>query len=242
MNPTKIDYLDLTWNPYTGCNNWRLGICGGGGKDFRCWAMTQTIRFKKNYPNGFEPTFYPERFLEPMKHKKPAIIGVSFMGDLFGGWPWASFPESANLVETMDRVRLLILNQARACPRHTFVFLTKCPWNLPKWNPWPDNAWVGVSITSVEQLIDTITPMAQVEASVKFASYEPLLERVPVKHIIGFLNWLIIGGQTGPGAKPPKPKWVQEIIDDADRAGVPVFLKDNLHWPESWQEWPKEKG
>jgi protein gp37 len=76
-----------------------------------------------------------------------------------------------------------------------------------------------------------------VEAPVRFVSFEPLTG--PTINIPGWADWIIIGAMTGPGAIKPKPQWVQGLMDEADKNSVPVFLKDNLHWPEVRQEWPK---
>ena len=239
LNKTGIEYLTHTWNPYTGCLNWRTGVCGGG-KDFKCWAMTTTERFPKNYPNGFEPTFYPERLLDPLKRKKSARIGVAFMGDLFGDWVdiWMPvsviFPNGQKIINCS--FHLVMKDIMQRCPQHTFVFLTKCPWNLPKWNPWPGNAWVGFTATSTKMFANSIIKSQGIKATVRFVSFEPLLEwswnttyKEPLEIVLKAegINWIIIGAATNP-TRLPKIEWVQEIVEAANQAGVPVFLKDNL--------------
>ncbi len=218
MNRTNIEYLDYTWNPYTGCWNWQNGICGGGGKDFRCWAKTQTERFKNLYPKGFEPTFYPKRLLEPLEEERPARIGVCFMGDLGGDWVDPLWVET-------------ILTVVRYCSDHTFVFLTKCPWNLPKWNPWPANAEVGASATNADMAFDAINNLEDVQASVRFISFEPLLSPINLVqldvHLKDAVNGIIIGAATNPLILP-ELEWVQELVEVAEVAEVQVFLKDNL--------------
>ncbi|MDO9333793.1 MAG: DUF5131 family protein, partial [Dehalococcoidales bacterium] len=187
LHRTKIDYLTHTWNFYSGCLNWQNGVCAVGK---HCWAKSITKRFEKNYPNGFKPTFYPEAFMEPLKFKKPARIGCAFMGDLFGDWVdpkmkvcsksgtvW--IPENrmwamSDLSEgTLQEV---IIEVIKRTPQHTFIFLTKCPQNLRKWSPFPDNCWVGTSLTGLEDdFYKRVDCLNKVKANVKFISFEPLL-------------------------------------------------------------------
>ena len=123
-----------------------------------------------------------------------------------------------------------VLHTIRNSKGHRFYLLTKQPQNLIKWSPFPENAWVGQSIT---QALDGIGYMAEVEAAVKFISFEPLLyygvDPLTASELfrISGINWVIIGAQTKP-YKPPKIEWVREIIEAADKAGIPVFLKNNL--------------
>ncbi len=233
MNRTGIEYLDFTWTPYSGCRNHLNGICGGGGRDFRCWAKTMTERFKSHYPYGFEPTFYPECLGEPARVKRPSRIGVSFMGDLFGDWEIAHhFPQEGIWSKTsMEYVKGIILRIVRETPWHTFVFLTKCPWNLPKWNSWPENAWVGVSVNDELQWWRALTYLPEIKATAKFLSFEPLLAPISVERLLSLsrreVDWVIIGGATRP-TKLPELGWVQEIEEATDREGIPVFEKNNL--------------
>ena len=233
MNKTKIEWTDYTWNPITGCLNHTNGLCKGGG--FPCYAYKLAHgRLKERYlANGnyapmtvasiddpFYPRIWPERLYEPWYHKKPSKIFVCDMGELFGDW----------IPDAWTREVLAIVRQ---CSQHTFQLLTKQPQNLAKWSPFPSNCWVGVTATNTKMFVDALDSFNHVEAKVKFVSIEPLLEW----HIGGFLlteiltaqqlDWLIIGAQTKP-YKPPKIEWVQEIVEAADKAGIPVFLKDNL--------------
>lgn len=115
-------------------------------------------------------------------------------------------------------------------PELIFIFLTKCPENLPK--KFPDNCWVGVSATGAEMFYDAAWNLSTVKAKVKLISFEPLLAQTkldPRDAIWTGINWLIIGLQTPFSKKTaPRIEWVKEIVDAADRAGIPVFLKDNL--------------
>jgi protein gp37 len=121
----------------------------------------------------------------------------------------------------------------------TFIFLTKRPENLIKWSPFPDNCHVGVSVTDATMFIDAVNSLRNVTARVKFISFEPLLERINGGECEGSrldclkdagINWVIIGQQTPVSKKnEPKIEWVQEIVEACDKAGVKVWLKDNLN-------------
>lgn len=229
MNKTKIEWADYTWNPVTGC----LFNCS------YCYARKIAERFRgtKAWPNGFEPTVHIGRFDEPIKLRKPCKIFVCSMGELFGDW----LNDNSKL--TIPDVQLSVLQVVKSCPQHTFQFLTKCPQNLPKFNPWPDNAWVGVTATDNAMYEYAMDCLYKVQANVRFISFEPLLEPMSwrISDIKDVLDWIIIGAQTNPN-RLPKREWVQEIIDAADEAGIPVFLKDNLKWDYERKEWPKKGG
>lgn len=232
MNRTNIEYLTHTWNPYSGCLHWRNGVCQVGKN---CWAKRMAERFPKNFPYGFEPTFYPERFLEPLKLKKPARIGVSFMGDLFGDWMQGKAVRSPDGdLGSGQGIMDSIFQVIEKGPQHIFVFLTKCPQNLRKWSPFPPNAWAGVSATDQFAFATAYYHLKDIEAGVKVISMEPLLSwDMRVTEAMMFqakqagITWLILGSQTQP-YRPPKIEWVLEIVEVADKAEIPVFLKENL--------------
>jgi len=257
MNKTSIEWVrnpdgtrGYTWNPITGCLNHVNGMCKGGNFPCYSYKLANGIlkeRYLANqnvapYPDSystadiearhktlgpFHPRFWPERLGELTKHRKPVGVAVCDMGELFGDW----IPQ-----EWQDK----IFEAIRACPQHRFYLLTKQPQNLPRFSPFPENCWVGVTITKHKFLADALVYLPKVEAKVKYLSLEPLLGGVTLKpqdiKLMG-LNWLVIGSQTKP-CKPPKAEWVQEIVETADRAGVPVFLKDNLRpvLPYPWSE------
>lgn len=246
LSESGIEYLDYAWNFFSGCTNWANGNCGGGGQEFNCWAKSITERFADHYPNGFKPTLYPEALLSPMSLKKPSIIGCAFMGDLFldemdpemivpvslyGELKEQTFVDL--LKSSMNPMPAVPLKEAiystiRCCPQHTFLFLTKCPWNLPKWSPFPGNCRVGVTATNDDMFWKSLGWLRKIEAKVKYISLEPLLEQVSsFRFLKGIVDWVIIGAQTNP-YKPPKIEWIQEIVEAADKAGVAVFLKENL--------------
>jgi protein gp37 len=246
MNRTKIEWLNppgikgFTWNPYTGCLNWKNGVCKGGGQEFYCWARAMAQRFPERYHFGFEPTFYPGRYQEPLSRKKPAFIGISFMGDLFGDWMWSG-NRALTVAPTIQRE---ILHTVEACPQHTFLFLTKCSWNLSRWNPWPENAWVGVSATDEESLNRAFDGLFEVEAKVKYLSIEPLLEDLGYPILSNDINWVIVGAATGRKAPKPRLEWINDIVRACKEVNIPIFMKNNLRriFPGLVlrQEWPQE--
>lgn len=233
----------MTWNPITGCLNHVNGLCKGGG--FPCYAYRLANgRLKQRYlanehiaginphesvpyipagmrelelRNPFYPRFWPERMwlheLVGSKRKAKGIF-VCDMSDLFG----IGVPE-----EWTRRV----LDVIKEHPQHRFYLLTKQPQNLAKFSPFPPNCFVGVTVTGVEYMADAVANLAVIEARVKFMSFEPLLGSVMPKGLIDFLDWVIIGAQSKPTVYP-KIEWVEEIVEAADKAGIPVFIKDNL--------------
>jgi len=188
----------------------------------------------------FYPRFWPERLEEPTKGYRYQDYGganasasdkgifVCDMSDLFG----IGVPE-----EWTRRV----LDVIKRCYYHRFYLLTKQPQNLIKFSPFPDNCWVGVTATNRDMFNNAVWHLMSIEANVKYISIEPLLSPItagildtyhnwPVVNgsiLSHVLDWLIIGAQTKPSVFP-KIEWVKEIVEAADKAGIPVFLKDNL--------------
>jgi len=167
--------------------------------------------FRGRYGWHKDIRFYPAELEAIRRRKKPARIFVGSTIELFHDKTIQYMPE--------------IMETVKACPRHTIMFLTKQPQNLPK--SFPKHCYVGVSITTLDLAREAITAFAQIEARIKFASYEPCYDNVPCHHILDFIDWLIIGSQTKP-FRPPSINKVEEIVRAADQAGVKVFLKDNL--------------
>jgi len=155
-----------------------------------------------------------------MSLKTPSKIFPVDMGELFGDWiPYEWQRQIFDIIEL--------------CPEHTFQLLTKQPQNLPKFSPFPENCWVGVTATDGYKFVEALDQLCDIQAKVIYLSVEPLLHwHIPTDILEADLtaqqvNQVIIGAQTKP-YKPPKIEWVQEIVEAADKAGVPVFLKDNL--------------
>lgn len=257
MNKTNIEWVKnpdgsqgYTWNPITGCLNHNDGLCKGGG--FPCYAYKLAHgRLKQRYlrnleialphedpKTAFDDPFYPRfwgsRLYEPVNKirewgrqrrvvhtQEPKGIFVCDMSDLFG----VGIPE-----EWTRRV----LDRFQYCPQHRFYLLTKQPANLFQFSPFPENCWVGVTATNIPMFSEAVKYLTKIKATVKYISFEPLLhwdgiDPVSIKLILqhGGINWVIIGAQTKP-YKPPKIEWLDEIVRACDKAGAPVFLKDNL--------------
>jgi len=237
MNKTQIEWAlnpdetpGYTWNPITGCLN-GCDFCyarrlANGRLRQRYLANENTImRFSDGYaPVKLKVTdpFYP-RFWKDRVDKMSMYTGVGKgificdMSDLFG----IGIPE-----QWINQVFQVI----KFNPRNHFYLLTKQPQNLIKFSPFPDNCWVGVTATNSDMFDTAFRALMRVTAKVKYISFEPLLDWTrteglvnPLKH----LDWVIIGAQTKPTVYP-KIEWVQEIAEACDKAGIPVFLKDNL--------------
>lgn len=218
LSKSGIEYLDYSWGVFSGCHNLERGICPVKA----CWAKSITERFAAHYPNGFKPTFYIEALESPVHIKKPARIGVAWVGDVIGyGLDYKS----------------AIYKAINKCPQHTFLFLTKNPEELIGWSPFPENCWVGVTATDMKGYLMALNGFRWVKATVKFLSCEPLLDRFYYADSgAGIfseslteqgIQWIILGAQTKPTVLP-KLEWVKEIVEAADKAGIPVFLKNNL--------------
>lgn len=231
MNRTKIEWCDYTWNPVTGC--W-----GPGGSYDKptwcsyCYARQLAQRFDNN---GFTPTFHQKRLNQPKLVYKPARIFVCSMADLFGDW----VPE-----EWIAEVQQV----SHDCPQHTFMFLTKNPKRYQEFNPWPENCWVGATVTNQQDFTDRIPGLLKAQALVRFISAEPLTGAIALEKCWGLsfermgsailsghpllrrIQWLIIGALTGPRSTIYRPdgKWVWSLWEQAREAGVPVFMKDSL--------------
>lgn len=211
MNKTKIEWTDYTWNPITGCLK-------------KCWYCY--VKRIKDYDRT--PTFHPERLRQPSQVKNPRRIFVCSTGDLFGRWVdrnWVDF----------------ILKAVRECPQHTFQFLTQ---NAQRYGEFefPDNCWLGETITRQDDYSYGLSPYASHQHHIRFASFEPLLSRIRISERHPF-DWLIVGAMTGPRSQKyqPKVEWINDIIKQADKLRIPIFLKNNLNkvWKgELRQEFP----
>jgi protein gp37 len=224
MNRTKIEWTQYSWNPVTGC----LHGC------WYCYANKLFTRFHRS----FEPEFHPERLIEPLNRKKPSKIFVCSVADLFAPW-------------TPVEWRNLVLEFIEKCPiTHTFQLLTKNPERIPLDYHFPDNVWVGTTVTLEPGTGDVknIEAIKEVKAQVRFVSFEPLLGSIVTeakyKPDLKGLQWIIVGKLTGSRRVKLAPYWFQEIQTEADYAGAPLFMKDNLckelYWFDKRQEFPVE--
>ncbi len=207
MNKTKIEWCDYTTNPVKGLCPM---VCS------YCYARRMYKRYKWNETVRLDMVSFLDG-LDALP-KKPCRVFVGSTMELFGPW-----------VE--DDWMKRILYQVSLKPEHTFIFLTKQPQNLTKWSPFPANCHVGVSTTNKAMFNRATFELIDIVAPVRFVSVEPLLDwKTGGRLDFSMLNWLILGQQTPVSAKTaPKVEWLREIVEAADKANVPVFLKNNLY-------------
>lgn len=212
MNNVKktIGWADYTINPIK-------GLCPMACS--YCYARRMYKRFKWDGTIRFSWDEFGRVRYGIKKLKQPSRIFVGSTMELF----------SCSILPTWLKT---IFSLAKESPQHTFIFLTKLPENLAKWSPFPDNCYIGASATNAQQLSNAYCGLGSIKATVKFLSYEPLLTNVVMQEQFlkdAGINWVIIGQQTPISAKTsPKIEWIKEIVDAADKAVIPVFLKDNL--------------
>jgi protein gp37 len=207
---SSIEWTNSTWNPVTGCNKTSPGCknCYAERLANRLQAMGQ-----KNYSNGFEVTIHNHSVELPLRWKKPQRIFVNSMSDLFH----ESVPE-----EFIHK----IADVMRKAHWHNFQILTKRSSRLVAVSnniTWSENVWIGVSVENNEY-IQRIDHIRSINAKVKFLSLEPLLGPIEVLDLDG-IDWVIVGGESGPGARPMKEEWATSIRDKCNVKGVPFFFK-----------------
>ena len=207
---SSIEWTDATWNPVTGCTKISPGCK-------HCYAERMAKRLasmgQPRYRNGFQLTLQPDVVDQPLSWKKPRLVFVNSMSDLF---------HDAVPLSYLERV-FKVMAEARW---HVFQVLTKRSERLAEIAHrlvWPSNVWMGVSVES-EDYTYRIDDLSGIPAAVKFLSVEPLLgpmKRLPLENI----DWVIVGGESGPHARPIDPNWVRSIRNDCVKEGVPFFFK-----------------
>ena len=207
---SHIEWTESTWNPLTGCNKVSPGCkhCYAERMAKRLHAMGQP-----NYANGFKLTLHPQTLEIPLSWKKPQIIFVNSMSDLF------------HKDVPVDFI-LQVFDVMRRADWHTFQVLTKRSERLLELDPqidWPDNVWMGVSVEN-EDYKFRIDDLRRTHARTKFLSLEPLLGPLHRLSLRG-INWVIVGGESGPGARPIAEEWVIDIRDQCHVKHVPFFFK-----------------
>lgn len=210
MNTTKIEWTDATWNPVTGCSKISAGC-------LNCYAERMARRLQamgqSNYRNGFEVTCHEHMLEYPLRWKKPRTIFVNSMSDLFH----EDIPDTF-IVRVFD-----VMQKANW---HRFQVLTKRAERLELLGrslPWPDNVWMGVTVEKYDYL-HRIDLLRKTTAAVKFLSMEPLLSSMPGLDLQR-IDWIIVGGESGPGARPIAKEWVKDVRYQCDRHGIPFFFK-----------------
>ncbi len=223
---SKIQWLarpgtrPATWNPVTGCTP-RSDGC------INCYAarMSRRLAGRFGYPNffPFRVTFHPDKLAEPAKWRKPRTVFCVSMGDLWHQDVRLSW-------------RQQVFEATAQAPQHTYLFLTKRPERVDDFPVLP-NHWLGTSIENQQTADERIPYLLEVQAAVRFVSCEPLLGAIDLGDEFGEsgrrVDWVIIGAETGPGRRPCKSAWVRSLIEQANNASVPVFVKQ-LEIPSTW--------
>lgn len=210
MNKSKIEWTEETWNPVSGCSKISPGC-------LNCYAERMAYRLKaigvENYRNGFKLTCHPHTLLAPLSWKKSRMIFVNSMSDLFHEELPTSYIKK--VFQTMNMAR-----------HHTFQVLTKRAERLEQIShllTWNSNIWMGVTIESSDYIY-RIKSLKKTKAKVKFLSLEPLLGPLPNLKLKG-IDWVIVGGESGPGARPMREEWVVSLKRQCLDNDVPFFFK-----------------
>ena len=233
---SDIEWTEATWNPLTGCNKISPGCKN-------CYAEKLSYRLQKmgqyNYRNGFQLTMHHHAIDIPLKWKKPKLIFVNSMSDLF----------HKNVPIAFIKKVFKVMN---SCPQHHFQVLTKRAERLeeiaPKLN-WTKNIWMGVSVEN-KNYIFRIQHLIRIPAHIKFLSLEPLLGPLPDLKLKG-VDWVIVGGESGPKARTIKKEWVEQIHQQCIKTKTAFFFKQwggvrkhktgRTFKGRTWDEMPEKK-
>ena len=232
MNST-IEWTESTWNPVTGCTKVSPGCrnCYAERMAQRLQAMGQP-----NYATGFKLAIHEHALALPVSWKTPQVIFVNSMSDLFHrGVPTEFILRAFNVMSCANW--------------HQFQILTKRSGRLLQLDPqldWPEHVWMGVSVENADYAT-RIDDLRQTRAAVKFLSLEPLLGPLPALDLDG-IDWVIVGGESGPGARRMDEQWVLDIRDQCRTTNVPFFFKQwggtnkkrtgRLLQGQTWDEMP----
>jgi protein gp37 len=216
---TSIEWTEVTWNPVTGCDRVAAG-CDN------CYALALAKRLKamdsEKYQNdgdprtsgpGFGVTLHPAALEQPFTWRSPKTVFVNSMSDLFHAKVPLSF-----VCDIFDVIR--------ETPQHTYQALTKRAYRMARLADkldWPDNLWMGVSVESIDA-VDRISYLRATPAAVRFLSCEPLISGLPGLNLNG-INWVIVGGESGPRARRIEHGWVVDLREQCGNAGVAFFFK-----------------
>lgn len=203
---SKIEWTETTWNPTVGCTKVSPGC-------ELCYAERVTRRFTNVFPNGFDLTLRANAVDIPRHWRRPRLVFVNSMSDLFH----TAVPDDfiARVFQVMAE-----------CPQHTFQILTKRAERLARLGgqlAWPANVWVGVSVES-QAYAWRVDYLRSVPAAIRFISAEPLLGSLSLLNLSG-LQWVIAGGESQPGCRPASLDWFRELRERCQEASIPFFLK-----------------
>lgn len=205
-----IEWTESTWNPLTGCTKVSLGCRN-------CYAERMAMRLKgmgqANYLNGFALTMHESALSLPMNWRKPRSVFVNSMSDLFHK-------------DVPDEFIARVFDIMRRAEQHRFQILTKRSNRLREMSPiipWAANIWMGVTVEHSDYTY-RIDDLRATGAKVKFLSLEPLLGPINDLSLLG-INWVIVGGESGPQSRPMRKEWVADIRDQCIAANIPFFFK-----------------
>lgn len=210
MSKSKIEWTEKSWNPTTGCTKFSSGCDNCYAEVLSERLMTMGIQ---KYKNGFNLVWHVNEIQRPLKWKKPSLIFVNSMSDVFH----EEIPEwfILKVFETMNK-----------CSWHIFQILTKREDRLLELNEklkWTPNIWMGVTVES-EDYLSRVDLLKETKAHVKFISCEPLLAPISSLDLDG-IDWIIVGGESGPKARPMQRSWVLDILHQCKEAEVKFFFK-----------------
>ena len=213
---SRIEWTEQTWNPTVGCTKISPGCKN-------CYAESMARRLKAmctpGYENGFELTLLPERLEDPLKRKKPTVYFVNSMSDLFH----ERVPDTY-IEQVMDVIK--------RTPHHTYQILTKRGARIARFfktHRVPRNAWLGVSVEDKKYGVPRIDHLHNVPASIRFLSVEPLLQDVGELDLTD-IHWVIVGGESGPKARPMQKAWALAVQQQCEAQGVAFFFKQWGGW------------
>jgi protein gp37 len=207
---SAIEWTHSTWNPVTGCDKVSPGCA-------HCYAETFAERWRgvaeHPYEQGFDLKLWPERLEQPLRWRRPRLIFVNSMSDLFHE-------------DVPDDYIGAVFEVMATASHHVFQVLTKRERRLAALAPqlpWPTNVWMGVSIEN-RRFVHRADYLRKVNARVRFISAEPLLGPLDILDLTG-IHWLIAGGESGPRHRPVREAWLWDLQRKCDAAGVPFFFK-----------------
>ena len=226
---SRIEWTDETWNPVTGCSKVSAGCKNCYAERFAKRLQSMGVH---KYRRGFQSTLHPDALDEPRKWRKPRRVFVNSMSDLFHEEVPAEFIRS-------------VFQVIAEHPKHQFQVLTKRPERVRREqyayaremkDGWTDNLWLGTSVEERKVLEPRYLQLINVHAKIRFLSIEPLIGKVSLDGWLdpGLIHWVIVGGESGTGARPMKADWARSIRDQCQSAGVPFFFKQ-------WGGFPKSK-
>ncbi|MCX6157154.1 MAG: phage Gp37/Gp68 family protein [Ignavibacteriae bacterium] len=214
MNSTKISWTEKSWNPVINCTKISAGCKN-------CYAEKIAKRYPDTFGEFSKVTLKRERLNEPLKWKKPQLIFVVSMGDLF------------HKDVPTDYIKK-VFNVMNQCQQHTFQVLTKRVERLEELSPemnWTQNIWLGVSVEESRYTF-RINHLRNTGANVKFLSLEPLLGNIPNLNLQG-ISWVIVGGESAVNYRPMRKEWAIDILQQCRKYNIPFFYKQDAGYKKA---------